>query len=336
MSAGIFPYSSAGRRMTGAPADGRLRDHLRMSSFAHVDQRLAPLDERLFWFSDDGLTPDQGSSGADRLVVDSWLVEDGLVRGLDLHEQRFRGACTRLLPSIPERALDDFLIAVRSQLPREGRWFPRVEAHAGTRPRLALRLRPAPAYAGPIGLWAPPHPDPRTAPRTKGPDLAVLAALRNQARSAGADDALLYTADGYALETAHSALVWWRGETLCVAAADLPVLPSVTRTLIVALAERLGIAVSRERCRIDELGALRSWTVNALHGIRPLARWIGLDGVESPGTALHAAESAGIESHAVERAASADALAAEWLAMLNDCRTSIGAAPSEHAGEPTR
>jgi len=248
-----------------------------MSSFAHVDAHLAPpIDERLLWFSDEGLTPDEGASGAEPLVVDSWLVEDGLVRGLDLHEQRFRQACLRLLPSIPERALNDFLTAVRSQLPREGRWFPRVEAHAGACSRLALRLRPAPAYAGPIALWVPPRPDPRVAPRIKGPDLAALSALRERARAAGAGDALLYTAEGTVLEVAHSALLWWRGETLCIPAVDLAVLPSVTRTLIVALAGRLGIEVSQERCSIDELVTLPSWTVNALHGIRPVARWVGL------------------------------------------------------------
>ena len=288
-----------------------------MSSFAHVDAHLAPpIDERLFWFSDEGLTPDEGASGAEPLVVDSWLVEDGLVRGLDLHEQRFRQACLRLLPSIPERALNDFLTAVRSQLPREGRWFPRVEAHTGACSRLALRLRPAPAYAGPIALWVPPRPDPRVAPRVKGPDLAALSALRERARAAGADDAVLYTVEGTVLETAHSALVWWRGETLCVPAVDLTVLPSVTKTLIVALAERLGIEVNHECCRVDEVVSLRAWTVNALHGIRPVSRWVGSAGVES--------------------AASAVALADEWLARLDTGRAPIGPLSNEHAGEPNR
>lgn len=236
-------------------------------------ERPSALGERLLWFSDGELTPD-GASSVVPAVIDSWLLENGRVRGLDLHEARFRGSCLALLPSLSELVLEEFFGAVRSCLPGDGRWFPRIEAYAGIRPMLALRLRPAPPYTGAIALWIPSHPDPRSKPAVKGPDLQALAALRGQARDAGADDAVLYTSEGIVLETAHAALLWWRGERLCVPAADLAVLPSVTRTLVSAVAQNMGIEVIHERCHIDELVTLPSWTVNALHGIRSVDRWV--------------------------------------------------------------
>ncbi len=249
------------------------------------------------------------------LIIDSWLVEDGLVRGLDLHEQRFRRSCEELLPSIGDDALDRLFGSVRSMLPREGRWFPRVEAYAEPRGGLGLLLRRAPDRSGSISLWIPPKSDPRVYPTIKGPDLDVLAALRDRARTAGADDAVLYTDDGIVLEAAHSSLIWWRSETLCAPVEDLPVLPSVTMTLVMALVDRIGIDVSRERCSLDELIALPVWSVNALHGIRPVSRWIGPDGV---------------------RDGASCAQASEWLALLDDLKAPIESAPSDPACEAAR
>lgn len=250
------------------------------------------------------------------LIVDSWLLEDGLALGLDLHEQRFRRSCEELLPSIENEALDKFFGSVRAMLPREGRWFPRVEGYAEPSSGLALRLRRAPSYPGPISLWVPPNPDPREHPAVKGPDLETLAGLREQARSAGADDALLYADGGAVLETAHSALVWWRGQTLCLPAEDLPVLPSITTTFVMSLAEGLGMDVSREHCSLDELFALPAWSVNALHGIRPVSSWIGAGGAK----------------HAV----TGDPQFAEWLALLDGHKLPIGPALNEPAGETAR
>jgi branched-subunit amino acid aminotransferase/4-amino-4-deoxychorismate lyase len=109
----------------------------------------------------------------------------------------------------------------------------------------------------------------------KGPDLAILAVLREQARTAGADDALLFGPDGTVLEAAHSAVVWWRDDVLCAPAPELPVLPSVTRGLLVELARAGAVSVNRERLHRRDLGALEVWGLNALHGIRPVVGWTG-------------------------------------------------------------
>ena len=76
-------------------------------------------------------------------AADSWLVDDGRVRGLELHRTRF-------MTSIPRgryRQLDPgaFWTASLAATPRSGRWFPRFELRTQLlRPQLLFRLRDAP------------------------------------------------------------------------------------------------------------------------------------------------------------------------------------------------
>ncbi len=197
------------------------------------------------------------------LVVDSWLVEGGAVRGLDRHFGRFRAAATGTA-GVPAAAVDDFLAAVPARLPDRGSWFPRVEAWPGQ--RLALWVRPAPRRAATTRLWVPPEPDPRRLPGVKGPDLGALAALRERAIHAGADDAVLWAPGGTALESAHAALLWWQDGALCRPIG--PALPSVTVTLVEDIARQHGIPLRRGPCAVDELPDRPAWTANALHGLR--------------------------------------------------------------------
>ncbi|MEU8119208.1 aminotransferase class IV [Spirillospora sp. NPDC049024] len=240
-------------------------------------------DSRLVWSERSGLAPAAGRRPDEPAVVDSWLVAEGRVRDLPLHGQRFQRACADLVPELPPDTVHRFLEAVRLWLPPRGRWFPRIEAYGGPEPRLALWARTAPAPgAGEVRLWIPPDPDPRTRPLVKGPDLRVLAALRERAKAVGADDAVLYESGGTVLETAHSALVWWRGDELCVPDAGLAVLPSVTRTHLERLAECWRFTVRQEKADLSELPGLETWTLNALHGLRPVRAWIGADGRPTP------------------------------------------------------
>ncbi|WP_336215590.1 aminotransferase class IV [Nonomuraea sp. LPB2021202275-12-8] len=237
--------------------------------------------ERMVWNESSGLTSATWWRPGEPSVVDSWLVAEGRVRGLGLHERRFLCSCAELVPELT--TIDRFLDAVRLWLPEHGLWFPRIEAYGGAEPRLALWPR---AWPGPsdedVTLWIPPEPDPRSRPTVKGPDLRVLAGLRDRARAAGADDAVLYDGDGTALETAHSALVWWRGGTLCVPEAGLPVLPSVTRIHLERLADDWRCPIRRERVSLAELTRLEAWTVNALHGLRPVRAWVDAGGRSTP------------------------------------------------------
>ena len=208
-------------------------------------------------------------------VADSWLVEDGRVRGLDRHRARFADGCWerhRVARDLVEEVFD---AAVRL-LPRAGRWFPRIECGPAGAAQMRLRLRVAPSPpAGPAVVWVPELTDPRTCPRVKGPDLAALVGLREAGRSAGADEALLRDAGGVVLEGACTGILWWRGDALCLPAVDLPVLPSVTAGLVVRLALDRGCLVRRERCRLEELAGLEVWLVSALWGVRPVSGWLG-------------------------------------------------------------
>ncbi|MGP4024128.1 aminotransferase class IV [Actinomadura sp. 3N407] len=241
-----------------------------------LDERSIP---RLAWSERSGLTSAPEWRPDEPAVVDSWLVAEGRVRGLPMHGRRFLRACAETVPELPPATVQCFLDAVRRWLPAHGRWFPRIEAYRGPEPRLALWPRPAPEPgAGEVTLWIPPDPDPRLWPTVKGPDLRVLAGLRKRAEAAGADDALLYDGGGTILETAHSALVWWRGDELCVPEAGLPVLPSVTRAHLERLAGCWRCPVRSERVDLAELPGLETWTLNALHGLRPVRAWVGADG----------------------------------------------------------
>jgi branched-subunit amino acid aminotransferase/4-amino-4-deoxychorismate lyase len=215
------------------------------------------------------------------LAADSWLVDEGRVRGLDLHRRRFFRGCQEAGRVAPEELRAFWAAAVR-KLPRRGRSFPRVELGAGTHAELRLRIRPAPPRGGPLRLWTWPGPDPRTAPRRKGPDIARLAEVRRRAAAVGADEALLTTPSGLVLETTTCSVMWWEGEDLCVPDRALRVLSGVTAQLIRDLARRSGTRLRRRRRRLKDLAGCEIWLVNALHGIRTVSAWIGSGVVPAP------------------------------------------------------
>ncbi|WIX77046.1 aminotransferase class IV [Amycolatopsis carbonis] len=205
-------------------------------------------------------------------VVDSWLVDDGRTRAFDRHTARFTAACPRLRPD----RVRTFLDAVQERIPSAGRWFPRVEmASPEGNPQLTLWLRPAPPRGETVRLWVSPSPDGRTRPRVKGPDLTSLAQLRDAATEAGANEAVLLSREGHVLEGSTTSLLWWRGEVLCGPPETAAILPSVTRAEVLALAAQRGIEFRPELSTPAELAGADVWTLNALHGIRPVSAWAG-------------------------------------------------------------
>ena len=226
---------------------------------------------RLSWAGPDGWCASACPPPERAVLVDSFLAVDGRVRDLGDHEERFRGGCAAL--GLPTAGLRSFLEAARTVLPREGRWFPRFEAHADG--GLVIWLREAPAPGREIRLRVHPGPDPRRHPRLKGPDLAVLAELRRQAVEHGADDAVLTGPGGVVLEAAHSGLLWWHGDRLHVPDPDLPILPSVTVGRLLRVARAESVDVTPRRCTPEALAGAEVWAVNALHGIRPVTGWRG-------------------------------------------------------------
>jgi branched-subunit amino acid aminotransferase/4-amino-4-deoxychorismate lyase len=232
------------------------------------------------WGPHQGLVPAAREQGALR-TADSWLVNDGRVVGLELHRRRFFGACEGAAGGAP-RGLRGFWEAAIAQLPRAGRWFPRVELAADPPHELRLRVRPAPSRSTSASLWINDEPDPRLAPRCKGPDLDALAELRRRAEAMGAHEALLTTPSGLVREAAHASLMWWDGERLCTPSPSLRVLPGVTLQILRGVARELGKTVEHRRCQVGALEGHEVWLVNALHGIRPVTRWVGAQMTAGP------------------------------------------------------
>ncbi len=207
--------------------------------------------------------------GAPVVVADSWLVADGRVRRLDLHRDRFTQSALELGAEAAQlRQAWDQLPAL---LPADGRWFPRINMLGSG--ALTLTLRPAPAAQASVIAWLCPTPDRRRLPRRKGPELQMLGELRDEAATHGAGEALLADADGLLLEGAYSSLLWWEGERLCAVPDEAPVLPGITRRLLLDLAQQNAISIDYRRPSLDQLAGKETWLVSALHGIRAVSAW---------------------------------------------------------------
>jgi branched-subunit amino acid aminotransferase/4-amino-4-deoxychorismate lyase len=243
-----------------------------------------PAAKRLQWA--DGGTFEAVADCGEVRVIDSWLVNDGRARAIDAHLRRFSAACAAVSSAddtavrspaggVPRADAERFMRMALRQIPATGRWFPRAElALVDGAYRLRLWLRPAPPPAQSIRLWVPPEPDQRTCPRIKGPDLAYLSALRDTAVTAGADEAVLLSPDGTVREGTTTSILWWRDEVLCAPPSDDPLLPSVTRAVLLEAAAARNIPVAFEHATPAELAGLQVWAVNALHGIRPVTSWM--------------------------------------------------------------
>ena len=205
------------------------------------------------------------------LAADSWLVADGRVRAVERHWARFGATCRE--HGVDTEALAALRVRVEDAVPAGGRWFPRVELREDG--ELAVQVRPAPPREPTVVAWVADVPDPRREPRHKGPDLERLAALRERAAAHGAGEAVLSDGEGRLLEGAFTSLLWWEGETLCAVPDDAPILPGITRGLLIELARDRGTAVAQRRLAPHGLAGRETWLVSALHGIRAVTHWAG-------------------------------------------------------------
>jgi len=210
-------------------------------------------------------------------VADSWLVTDGTALALGLHRERFLSS---MAPDARAMAnADEFWEAAVSLIPREGDWFPRVELQRrGDGLLLVFRLRDSPERRNNIVEATWPDGDPRTTPRIKGPDLETMTRVRTTAQARGANEAVILTGDGFVVEDSHSGLLWWRGEILCGPPAEFDRVDSVTVRSVLALAAALGVETYEEAVTPSEIADTELWSLNALHGIRIVTRWV--DGPE--------------------------------------------------------
>jgi branched-subunit amino acid aminotransferase/4-amino-4-deoxychorismate lyase len=242
-------------------------------------------DAAFLWFDQD-LRAGSGGTAAVVLVGDSFLLDDGAVLALDLHRDRFLASVSIQAPERRPEA-EEFWPAAIAALPREGRWFPRIELArletGSVDASFRVTVRPCPPLSQSIRLVTASH-DPRRTPAIKGPDLARLEVLRGEARTAGSDEAVILSPDGTVVEGNYTSLVWWRGDALCVVADDVPRLPGVTERSLVTLATALGVEVLPDEVLPAELDGLELWALSSLHGIRIATAWVSGPGLaERPG-----------------------------------------------------
>lgn len=207
------------------------------------------------------------------LAADSWLVTDGTALAIDLHRERFSSAVDQQSAGTVDATA--FWDAALEEIPREGDQFPRVELQTyRDGMRLVARQRTAPRLGSTVTLATHEGADPRTRPLIKGPASDALLRARTAAQARGADEAVLLSEDGFVAEGAYSAIVWWKGNTLCLPSREIPRVDSVTVRSVAALATALGVELHYESARPDQLGHLEIWALSALHGIRLVTRWI--------------------------------------------------------------
>jgi branched-subunit amino acid aminotransferase/4-amino-4-deoxychorismate lyase len=206
-------------------------------------------------------------------VADSWFVTEGAALALGLHRERFLGSMTA--DARAATSADEFWNGSVALIPTEGGWFPRVELQRrGEALLLVFRLRDAPERRNNLveETWL--DGDPRTVPGIKGPDLDTMTRIRTTVQRHGAAEAIILTGDGYVVEDSHSGLLWWRGEILCGPPATFDRVDSVTVRSVLALAAALGVETYEEAVTPAELADTELWSLNALHGIRIVTRWI--------------------------------------------------------------
>jgi branched-subunit amino acid aminotransferase/4-amino-4-deoxychorismate lyase len=212
-------------------------------------------------------------------AADSWLVSDGRTLALDVHRSRFLAAAG-IRADAPA-----FWDAAIAAIPREGEWFPRVELQSRSgAPVFVFRLRSAPTLSRSVVVATHSGPDPRTRPTVKGPDLEAMLRIRTAVQPLGAEEAVILSPDGYVVEGAYSAIVWWRGAILCAPAPDLERIDSVTARSLLGMAAALGVETYEEAVTPAELDGCEVWALSALHGPRIITKWVdGPDMAALPG-----------------------------------------------------
>jgi branched-subunit amino acid aminotransferase/4-amino-4-deoxychorismate lyase len=218
------------------------------------------------------------------LAMDSWLLDEGCVRVLHRHRDRFMAACTEVTSctevtdrqGVAQAALPsaDVLASAFDRavamLPPAGRWFPRIELQCDG--SIVLRVRPCPPLTSDASVWSA-VPDARRIPSVKGFDQRWSADVRARALAHGYDEALIVDGDGHLVEGVTTAVLWWRGDALCSVPSSVAAVRSVTQDVLIEAARLDGIVTREEVAAMEDLAGLEVWVVNALHGVRPVVRW---------------------------------------------------------------
>ena len=101
-----------------------------------------------------------------------------------------------------------------------------------------------------------------------------------EARAAGADDAVLLSGGGHVAECAIWSIFWWEGDCLCAPPLDLGILPGVARARLVELTGGL----TERRVEPEEIVGRSLLVANAVRGVVPVASFHGRPVPQDPGT----------------------------------------------------
>ena len=101
-----------------------------------------------------------------------------------------------------------------------------------------------------------------------------------EAKAAGADDAVLLTEGGHVAECAIWGIFWWEGDRLCAPPLSLEILPGVARA---RLGELTG-DITERRVSPDAIEGRSLFVANAVRGVVPVASFRGSPVPQNPGT----------------------------------------------------
>ncbi|MFB6135966.1 MAG: aminotransferase class IV [Halobacteriaceae archaeon] len=257
----------------------------------HVDGDLVPAAEATVSVRDRGFA--YGDAAFETL-----RAYGGEAFAWDAHEERLRGTCDAL--GMADAVPDDCRERVRETLRANdlAEAYVRLSVTRGVQPG---KLTPDPEVDPTVVVVVKPLPrggvggdpvwdGPATAEVVdvqRVPDAALPARAKTHnylngvlARldAPGADEALLLDADGRLAEGAASNLFFVRGGVLHTPSLEGPVLPGVTRGVVLDLADEVGVPAATGRYRPDDLrDADEAFLTNTTWEVRPLARVGGRD-----------------------------------------------------------
>lgn len=194
-------------------------------------------------------------------LIETVRIKDGRAPLWDLHQGRLERSCLALgvpwpivePPTGGEDRVVQYIVVIGEQRsdPME---------RAGTKERPVGSVQPIRLIVSREVHRGYPH---------KTTERGAFEAAAVKARSAGADDAVLLTAEGYVAEATIWTLFWWEGERLATPALDLGVLPGVARARLAKLAGGL----AERRVKVEELDGRSLFVANAARGVVQVVEW---------------------------------------------------------------
>ena len=208
-------------------------------------------------------------------LIETIRVREGRIPLLDRHLARLRGSLAALGLPVPDRDL----AALVRPFAEMGEAVLRLEVRDGT---AAVTVGELPAASAPSVITASQRHVPYPHKTTERDQFEEAAA---EAEVAGADDALLLTADGWVAEGTTWNLFWWEGDRLRTPAVGLGILPGIARARVLELR-----AVEEGHFPREALAGPSLFLTNAVRGVMSVA---SLDGSAVPADARTAELSRG-------------------------------------------